>query len=96
MKLYDQLRPYTGKETNRFRKPLSVETNVVITLYYIADEERMQKVTNAFGRTKCAVSLVARSVTQTISNLMGSSIKLPQTEEVQYLVAEFCMDFHNV
>ena len=90
MKLCDQLRPYIEKETTRFRKPLSVETQVAITLYYIADEGRMQKVANAFGIAKCTVSVVVRSVTQTISNLMGSSIKLPQTEEeVQYLIAEF-------
>ena len=90
MKLCDQLRPYIEKETTRFRKPLSVKKTFAITLYYITDEERMQKVANAFGIAKCAVSVVVRSVTQTISNLMDSSIKLPQTEEeVQYLVAEF-------
>ena len=67
MKLCDQVRPYIEKETTRFRKSLSVETQVAITLYYIADEGRMQKVANAFGIAKCTVSVVVRSVTQIIS-----------------------------
>ena len=90
MKLCNLLRPYIEKETTRFRKPLTVETQVAITLYYIADEGRMQKVANAFGIAKCTVSVVVRFVTQIISNIMGSSIKLPETEEeVKALVTEF-------
>lgn len=64
MKLCNQLRPYIEKETTRFRKPLSVEAQVAITLYYIADEGRMQKVANAFEIAKCTVSVVVRFVTQ--------------------------------
>ena len=90
MKLCNQLRLYIEKETTRFRKPLSVEIHVAITLYYIADEGRMQKMANAFGIAKCTVSVVVRFVTQIISNVMGDSIKLPKTEEqVKALVTEF-------
>ena len=89
MKLCNQLRPYIEKKTTRFRKPLSVETQVAIMLYYIADEGRMQKVA-AFGIAKCTISVVVRFVTKIISNIMGSSIKLPETEEeVKVLVTEF-------
>jgi hypothetical protein len=90
MKLCNQLRLYIEKETTRFRKPLSVAIQVAITLYYIADEGRMQKMANAFGIAKCTVSVVVRFVTQIISNVMGDSIKLPKTEEqVKALVTEF-------
>ena len=73
MKLCNLLRPYIEKETTRFRKPLTVQTQVAITLYYIADEGRMQKVANAFGIAKCTVSVVVRFVTQIISIIIYTS-----------------------
>ncbi|CAB4017745.1 nuclease HARBI1 [Paramuricea clavata] len=91
LKLCNQLRPYLEKKTTRYRKPLSVETQVAITLYYVADEGRLQKVANAFGSARCTASVVIRRVTQIISYVMGRSyIKLPENEdEVKFLVTEF-------
>ncbi|CAB4032882.1 nuclease HARBI1, partial [Paramuricea clavata] len=66
-------------------------TQVAITLYYVADEGRLQKVANAFGIARCTASVVIRRVTQIISYVMGRSyIKLPETEDaVKFLVTEF-------
>lgn len=91
LKLCDQLRPYLQKKVTRFRRPLSVETQIAVTLYYIADEGRMQKVANAFGIARCTASVVIRRVTQVISNVMGGSyIKQPETEdEVKFMATEF-------
>ena len=38
------------------REPLSVETQVVITLYYLLDEGQYRKSANAFGVGKSTVS----------------------------------------
>ena len=86
MKLCNQLRPYIEKKTTRFRKPLSVETQVAIMLYYVADEGRMQKVANTFGIAKCTVSVVVRFVTQIISNIMGNSIKVAPYSYLKFWV----------
>ena len=51
--------------------PLSVETQVAVTLYYLADEARMGKVANDFGIGKSTVLKVVRRVTMAISRLLG-------------------------
>ena len=38
-----KLRPYLTKQTTKLRKPVPVETQVAVTLYYLADEGRMRK-----------------------------------------------------
>ena len=44
--LCEELRPYLAKQTTKLRKPVSVETQVATTLYYLADEGRMRKVSD--------------------------------------------------
>ena len=51
--------------------PLSVETQVAVILYYLADEGRMGKVANVFGIGKSTVLKVVRRVTMAISRLLG-------------------------
>ena len=51
--------------------PLSVETQVAVTLYYLADEGRMGKVANVFGIGKSTILKVVRPVTMAISRLLG-------------------------
>ena len=51
--------------------PLSVETQVAVTLSYLADEGRMGKVANVFGIGKSTVLKVVRRVTMAISRLLG-------------------------
>ena len=71
--------------------PLSVEKQVVVTLYYIADEGRMRMVANAFCIGKSTVSKVVRRVSTAISRLLGPQyINHPQTIlEVQEMAMHF-------
>ena len=93
--LCDELRPFIMKNTTQFRKPVSVEKQVAVTLYYLADEGRMRKIANSFGIGKSTVSEIIRRVTQVISIQLGSKyIKLPSTEEeVEQQTAIFFQKF---
>ena len=51
------------------RMPVLVERRVAVTLYYLADEGRMRRVANAFG--KSTVLKLVRCVTMAISRLLG-------------------------
>ena len=48
--------PFITKNNTTFRKPVSVEKQVAVTLYYLADGGRMRKIANAFGLGKATVS----------------------------------------
>ena len=51
--------------------PLSVETQVAVTLYYLPEEGCMGKVANVFVIGKSTVLKVVRRVTMAISRLLG-------------------------
>ena len=73
---------YLTKQTIKLPKPVSVETQVAVTLYYLADEGRMRKISNSFGLGKATVSKVIRRVTSVISEKLGPKyIVLPKTKE---------------
>ena len=40
--LCEKLMSYLTKQTTKLRKPVSVEPQVAVTLYYLADEDRMR------------------------------------------------------
>ena len=90
--LCGQLRPYLTKQTTKLRKTVSVETQVAVSLYYLADKGRMRKILNSFGLGKAAVSKVIRCVTSVISEkLEPKYIVLPKTkEEVEEHARNFC------
>ena len=90
-KLCTELRPYLEKQSTRFRDPVSVEKQVASTLYYLADEGRLRKVSNVFGIGKSTVSKIVRRVTQAISKYLGSKyIVLPTDQlELEDLVSNF-------
>eukprot|EP00112_Aurelia_sp_Birch-Aquarium-sp1_P016418 Seg3721.2 transcript_id=Seg3721.2/GoldUCD/mRNA.D3Y31 product="Protein ALP1-like" protein_id=Seg3721.2/GoldUCD/D3Y31 len=90
-KLCDEIRPYLTKQRTAMREPLSVEKQVAVTLYYLADEGRYRKVGNAFGISRSTVSVVLRKVCNVITRILGPKyIKLPTTiEEVEFLTANF-------
>ena len=91
--LCEELRPYLTKQTTKLRKPVSVETQVAVTLYYLADEGRMRKISNSFGLGKATVSKVIRRVTFVISEKLGPKyIVLPKTKEE---VEEHARNFYN-
>ena len=49
MELCEDLRPLLKRKSTRMRRPISVETKMALTLYYLSDEGRYRKVGNAFG-----------------------------------------------
>ena len=69
--LCEEFRPYLTKQTTKFRKPVPVETEVAVTLYYLAGEGRMRKVPKSFGLGKATVSKAIRRVTSVISEKLG-------------------------
>ena len=80
--LCEELRPYLTKQTIKLQKPVSVETHVAVTLYYLAGEGRMRKVSKSFGLGKATVQKVIRHVTSVISEKLGLKyIVLPKTKE---------------
>ena len=91
MTLTEEVRPFLEKTTTVMREPISVETQLAITLYYLADEGRFRKVANSFGVGKSTVSMIVREVCQVITKYLGPTyIRLPQTvEEVEYLSSSF-------
>ena len=52
VKLCEELRAYLNKKTTNMRKPVSVEKQIAVTLYYFSDEGRYRKGANAFGLGK--------------------------------------------
>ena len=77
------------------RKPISVECQVAVTLYYLSDEGRLRKTANAFGISRSSVSLIVRRVCKAIAIHLGPRyIQLPSTEEqVKEKVAHFYRTF---
>ena len=85
MKLCNLLRPYIEKETTRFTKPLTVETQVAITLYYIADEGRMQKVANAFDSIVLFILVMACDISVSDFSIPTSIFRFkPKSSLVQF------------
>ena len=87
--LCSRLHPFLVKSSTT-RRPVSVEKQVAIFLYYIVDEGRMRKTANAFGIAKSTASIVIRRVAHAISGNLSSLIKLPTTDdEVEHLANRF-------
>ncbi len=63
------------------RKPVTVETQVAVTLYYLSDEGSLRKVANAFGLSRSCCSIIVRRVSFAISKHLGP-LYIPMTEEV--------------
>eukprot|EP00794_Sanderia_malayensis_P010318 gene10318-11389_t len=90
-KLCNQVGPYISSQVTNTRQPLSVQTQLALTLYYLSDGGRMRKTANAFGGGLSTVSKIVAKVTKAISlSLVDIYIKTPKTvEEVQHLVSKF-------
>ena len=95
--LCDELRPLHERQSTRMRNPLSVQTQVAVTLYYLSDEGRYRKVANAFGISRSSVSIAVRNVCASITEYLGPKyIKLPANEhEVEELVSKFCVSWFS-
>ena len=82
MLLCSYLRPFIEKQETNMRKPVSVECQVVVTLYYLSDEGRLRKTANMFGIARSTVSIIIPRVTTAITqHLIPLFIQLPLTEE---------------
>ena len=99
-KLCGALRPDMQKNFTRFSDPVSVEKQVAATLYYLAEEGRMRKVSNVFGIGKSTISKVIRRVTQAITQYPGNGyIVLPTNQkELENMVSDLysALPFHRV
>ena len=81
-KICNELRPCMQKTAARFRDPVSGKTSHPATLYYLADEGRMLKVSSVFDIGKSTMSKVIRRVTQTMSKYLGNKhIALPTNQK---------------
>ena len=91
MELCEDLRPLLERISTRMRYPISVETQMAVTLYYLSDEGRYRKVANAFGISRSSVSIIVRRVCAAVCEYLGPSyVRLPTSErEVQELVSQF-------
>ena len=71
--------------------PISVETQLAVTLYYLSDEGRLRKVANAFGLSRASCSIIVRRVSSAITTHLGPLyIKIAMTEEsVKEKVSKF-------
>ena len=94
-RLCTELAPLIEKKETNMRKPITVECQVAVTLYYLSDEGRLRKTANAFGISRSSVSLIVRNVTKAISLHLGPKyIQLPLTEEaVKEKVTKFYTTF---
>ncbi|XP_015753379.1 PREDICTED: putative nuclease HARBI1 [Acropora digitifera] len=91
MELCEDLRPLLKRKSTRMRRPISVETQMAVTLYYSSDEGRYRKVANAYEISRSSVSIIVRRVCTAISEYLGPIyVHLPTSErEVQELVNQF-------
>ena len=94
-RLCAELAPLIEKKETNMRKPITVECQVAVTLYYLSDEGRLRKTANAFGISRSSVSLIVRNVTKAISLHLGPKyIQVPLTEEaVKEKVTKFYTTF---
>ena len=81
-RLCELLQPYIERQVTIMRRPVSVETQIAVTLYYLSDEGRLRKVANAFGISRACCSVIVRRVSFAITSHLGPLyIKLPMTED---------------
>ena len=82
VKLCNELQPHIQKKTTIMRAAVDVQTQVALTLYYLADEGRLRKTANAFGLSRSAVSVIIRRVARVLTVHLGPKyIQLPLTPE---------------
>ena len=80
--LANLLRPHIERQVTIMRRPIFVETQVAVMLYYLSDEGRLRKVANAFGLSRSSCSIIVRKVSSAITTHLGPLyIKLSTTEE---------------
>ena len=69
--LSNLLRPHIERQVTIMRRPIFVETQVAVMLYYLSDEGRLRKVANAFGLSRSSCSIIVRKVSSAIITHLG-------------------------
>ena len=89
--LCDLLRPWLTRQTTNMRRPISVEKQVAVLLYFLSDEGRYRKTANAFGIARTTVSKIVRTTCLVIRRELRSKlIALPTSnQDVESLAANF-------
>ena len=54
-KLCGELRPFIERKVTNMRLPVSVETQVALTLYHLSDEGRLRKTANGLGLSRACI-----------------------------------------
>ena len=71
------------------RLPVSAETQLAVTLYYLSDAGRMRKTANAFGPGKSTVSnIVVRVCTAIRERVTHLVLTIPSTEQEVTIMTE--------
>ena len=97
MNLCSELCEYIQMEETIMRAPVYVQRQVAMTLYYLSDEGRLLKTSNAFGVSRPTVSIVVRRVTRAIATFLGPKyIQLPFTEDAVENKVKKCFDRYLV
>ena len=80
--LCTELNDHILKISTRFRKAVSVEEQIALTLYYLSDKGRLRKTANAFGLGKLAISHIIRCVCKAITvHLTSKYTKMSRTKD---------------
>ena len=81
--LADEIRPYLQPgRSPRGLDVLSVEKQLAMTLYFLKDQGSLSMTANAFGITRCTVSVIVRKVCDVIARVLRPKyIKLPSTKQ---------------
>ncbi len=89
--LCNLLRPHLRGQTTNMQRPISVEKQAAVLLYFLSDEGRYRKTANAFDIAQTTVSKIVRKVSLVIRRELGPQfVKLPAGEEdVQSLASNF-------
>ena len=89
--LCDLLRPWLTRQTTNMRKPISVEKQLAVLLYFLSDEGRYRKTANAFGIGRTTVSKIVRTTCLVIrKELRPKFITLPTSnQDVEALAANY-------
>ena len=96
MEQSNQLRPFLQKQATNMQKPISVEKQITVALYYLADKGRLRKVANAFGISRSSTSIIVRKVYKVISMYLGPKcVQLPFTEQEIELATSNFYKFHR-
>ena len=95
--LADLLRPHIEQRDAHIRCAISVEKQVALTLYYLADEGRLRKTANSFGISRASCSITICNVSYAITTYLGPDfIKLPLTEESVKEKGQQFYDAHGI